>query len=145
MCCDRYAARMKTQTIINCVFAVAFVAYVVWSRNPTFDNITCKGWKVVDEDGKERIVTGTDQFGFCSVAFVDQNKKMRISAGTRASGLAGVGIFDMDGKSRIAALSFADGVVMLPTHDWESNKDAKVEDATELPKNNENLQATPNP
>lgn len=75
MCCDRYAARMKTQTIINSVFAVAFVAYVVWSRNPTFDNITCKGWKVVDEDGKERIVTGTDQFGFCSVAFVDQNKK----------------------------------------------------------------------
>ena len=136
---------MKTQTIINCVFAVAFVAYVVWSRNPTFDNITCKGLKVVDEEGKERIVTGTDQFGFCSVAFVDQNKKMRISAGTRASGLAGVGIFDMDGKSRIAALSFADGVVMLPTHDWESNKAAKVEGAAELPKNNENLQATPNP
>ena len=58
---------------------------------------------------------------------------MRISAGTRASGLAGVGIFDMDGKSRIAALSFADGVVMLPTHDWESNKDAKAEGAAALP------------
>jgi hypothetical protein len=39
----------------------------------------------------------------------------------------------MDGKSRIAALSFADGVVMLPTHDWESNKDAKAEGAAALP------------
>ena len=125
---------MKTQTIINCVFAIAFVAYVVWSRNPTFDTITCKSWKVVDEDGKERIVTGTDQFGFSSVAFVDKNKQMRISAGTRASGLAGMAIFDMEGKSRIAALSFEDGVVMLPTHDWESDKAAKSDGAAEFPK-----------
>ena len=78
-------------------------------------------------------MTGTDQFGFCSVAFVDKNKKMRISAGTRASGLAGMGIFDMDGKSRIAALSFADGVVMLPTHDWESDKADNAAGAAALP------------
>ena len=79
-------------------------------------------------------MTGTDQFGFSSVAFVDKNKQMRISAGTRASGLAGMAIFDMEGKSRIAALSFEDGVVMLPTHDWESDKAAKSDGAAEFPK-----------
>jgi len=36
---------MKTQTIINIVFAVAFVGYVVWQRNPTFDTITCNAMR----------------------------------------------------------------------------------------------------
>ena len=50
---------METQTIINIVFAVAFVGYVVWQRNPTFNQITCKGWKVMDEGGIERITAFT--------------------------------------------------------------------------------------
>jgi hypothetical protein len=99
---------METQTIINIVFAVAFVGYVVWQRNPTFGTITCKGWKVVDADGKQRIVAGThaEEAG---VAWLDRDEKVRIKAVTLADGEAGVGWFDKDEKVRINAATLADG------------------------------------
>ena len=85
---------MKTQTIINCVFAVAFVGYVVsqpfstkrFPINPTFDTITCKKWRVVDEDGKARISAGTYADGNASVLWLDKDGKVRIGAGTLADG-----------------------------------------------------------
>ena len=91
---------MKTQTIINCVFAVAFVGYVVSQLNPTFDTITCKKWRVVDKDGK-----------------------VRISAGTFADGTASVAWVDTDGKVRIDASILADGDVVLPTKDENPPKE----------------------
>ena len=140
---------MKTQTIINCVFAVAFVGYVVsqpfstkrFPINPTFDTITCKKWRVVDEDGKARISAGTFADGTASVAWFDKDVKSRITASTSADGLAavtwrdkdgqsrisagtladgnsGVQLRDKDGKRRIDATTFANGTVILPTKDF---------------------------
>ena len=85
---------MKPQTIINIVFAVAFVGYVVWQRNPTFGTITCKKWRVVDEDGK-----------------------MRIIAAALANGQAGVQWYDTERHCRITAETYADGRAYLPTKD----------------------------
>ena len=121
------------------VFAVAFVGYVVSQRNPTFGTITCKGWKVVDADGKQRIVAGThaeeagvqwlDKHGKkriaaatladgqACVAWIDRDEKVRINAATHADGQAGVAWLDKDGKARISAGMEADGTVLLPTTD----------------------------
>ena len=73
---------MKSQTIINCVFAVAFVGYVVSQRNPTFNTITCKEWKVVDADEKVRIYASTFGNGIATVHWLDKNETVRIAAGT---------------------------------------------------------------
>ena len=119
---------METQTIINIVFAVAFVGYVVSQpnpsprrveRNPTFDTITCKSWDVVDADGKKRITAFTDPDGTASVQFLDKDEKARIAAGTFAVGYASVQFLDKDEKTRIAAATYADGTVALPTKDLE--------------------------
>ncbi len=73
---------MKTQTVINIVFAVAFVGYVVSQRNPTFDKITCKTWIVVDAEGKERINAFTNSDGQASVQWNDKVGKRRIAVET---------------------------------------------------------------
>jgi len=79
---------MKTQTIINCVFAIAFIALAVIlvtprDRNPTFDTITCRGWNVVDEGGKVRIRAIVFDRGTEAVThWLDQDGDIRISAGT---------------------------------------------------------------
>ena len=89
---------METQTIINIVFAMAFVGYVVWQRNPTFNKITCKGWKVVDERGRQRITAFTSAKNECwanaAVQWLDTEGIVRIEAGTYPSGL--------DKKSRLS-------------------------------------------
>ena len=108
---------METQTIINIVFAVAFVGYVVWQRNPTFDTITCKTWDVVDADGKMRISAGTFADGEASVKCLDKDGKKRIVAATFADRNALIAVSDQDGKPRIAAATFPDGTVGLPTKD----------------------------
>ena len=108
---------METQTIINIVFAVAFVGYVVWQRNPTFDTITCKTWDVVDADGKMRISAGTFADGDASVQWFDKDGKMRITAATLADGDAWVAWLDKGGKVRIVAATVADGTALLPTQD----------------------------
>ena len=108
---------MKTQTIINCVFAVAFVSYVVWQRNPTFDTITCKTWNIVDAEGKERITAFTNSDGQASVQWHDKDDKVRIDASTFADGHAGVTWLDKYDKQRIGAFTLADGTVLFPTSD----------------------------
>ena len=136
---------MKTQTIINCVFAVAFVGYVVSQRNPTFDTITCNAWQVVDADGKARIRAATLTDGTAGVQWLDKDEKMRISTTTFPNGNAGVAWLDKDGKVRIyavtndqlqasvewldvggnvriAAATTADRSVELPTKDWNPPK-----------------------
>ena len=131
---------MKTQTFINSVFAGAFVAHVVWQRNPTFDTITCKVCNVVDEggtvrisagtaangeagvawldkDGKMRISAATNDYGQASVQWDDNEGKMRIAAGIEANGNASVQWFDKEEKMRIFAGMTGDGTVVLPTED----------------------------
>ena len=137
---------MKTQAIINIVFAVALVGYVVSQRNPTFDTITCKVWHVVDADGKERITAFTNPDGdagvqwldkdgkmrinagilfegHASVSWLEKDRKVRIGAGTLANGQAGVSWLDKDGKERISASTLADGTVELPTEDLAPPKE----------------------
>ena len=70
------------------------VAAIQPAGDATFDTITCKAWRVVDKDGKQRI-----------------------GAGTFANGQASADLTDKDGKMRIAAGTFADGTVVLPTGD----------------------------
>ena len=121
---------MKTQTIINCVFAVAFVGYVVsqpfstkrFPINPTFDTITCKEWKVVDADGKLRIAAATFANGEASVQWLDKDEKGRIKAGTFADGDANVKWRDKDEKVRIGASTDANRIVSLPTKDLNPPK-----------------------
>jgi len=108
---------MKPQTIINIVFAVAFVGYVVSQRDPTFDTITCKEWRVVDAEGKMRIMAATFADGLVGVTWFDRDEKARIMAQTDADGVAGVVWFDKDANSRIAAVILANGTVELPTED----------------------------
>ena len=122
---------MKTQTIINCVFAVAFVGYVVsqpfstkrFPINPTFDTITCKEWKVVDADGKARIRTATLTDGTAGVQWLDKDGKVRIGAATFADGNATVQWLDNEGKMRIHAGTFSNGTLILPTEDLTSPKE----------------------
>ena len=104
------------------VFAVAFVGYVLSQRNPTFGTITCKGWKVIDADGKQRIVAGThaEEAG---VQWLDKHGKKRIAAVTLADGEAGVAWLDKDGKTRIGTATLADGTVILPTEDRNPPKE----------------------
>jgi hypothetical protein len=113
---------MKTQTIINCAFAVAFVGYVVWQRNPTFDTITCKGWKVVDSEGKERITAEIFASGTSSMGWLDKDGQMRIWVVNYADGNAGMHWIDKEGKFRIASGTDADGIVYLPTKDQNPPK-----------------------
>ena len=113
-----YPSRMKPQNIINIVFVVAFVGYVVWQRNPTFGTITCKSWYVVDADGKHRIQAFTSPIdGFAGVTWSGKGGKQRITAFTDADGQASVQWYDTDRHCRIAAETYADGRAYLPTTD----------------------------
>ena len=113
---------MEIQTIINIVFAVAFIAYVVWSRNPTFGIIKCEGWEVVDKYEKTRVKAGTNEDGTAGVQWLDKDGKLRIGAATDANGEASVGWLDKDEKMRIVAGIDADGTVSLPTEDLKPPK-----------------------
>ena len=79
---DEMKRSLNRQKLLNIALASVIVAGVgVAAIQPagdaTFDTITCKAWKVVDNESK-----------------------LRISAGTDADGYAGVQWFDKDGKSR---------------------------------------------
>jgi hypothetical protein len=75
----------------------------------TFDTITCKEWKVVDTDGKLRIIATTDADGTAGVRWLDTDGKGRIAANTDADGNASVDWFDKDEMLRIFANTAADG------------------------------------
>ena len=101
---DELKASSKRQKIAIIALACVIVAGVgVAASQPagdaTFDTITCKAWRVVDKDGKQRI-----------------------GAGTFANGKAGVGLLDKDEKVRIVAKTNADGTVELPTRDLKAKK-----------------------
>ncbi len=109
--------RLLNIALLGVIVAGGFIAAVRPVGDATFDTITCKGWKVVDKDGKLRIVAATLDDGQASVALLDKQKKARISATTFADGDAGMTWRDKDEKTRIGAVTFADGTVNLPTTD----------------------------
>ena len=138
--------RFAIIALASIIVAGGFIAAVRPVGDATFDTITCKGWKVVDKDGKERITAFTNPDGQAlvrwldkdekvriaagifadgeaSVQWLDKDKKLRIKAGTFASGNAIVGWVDKDGKLRIDASTRADGTVVLPTKDLNLPKE----------------------
>ena len=121
---DEMKRSLNRQKLINIALASVIVAGVgVAAIQPvgdaTFDTITCKGWKVVDKDGKVRISATTDADGQASVWWLDKDGKSRIAAGTLADGEASVMWLDKDEKLRIAAGTNAAGTVVLPTSDFK--------------------------
>ena len=111
---DEMKRSLNRQKLINIALASVIVAGVgVAAIQPagdaTFDTITCKAWKVVDNESKLRISAGTDADGYAGVQWFDKDGKSRIVARTFADGEAGVSWLDKDGKQRIAARTLADG------------------------------------
>ena len=111
---DEMKRSLNRQKLINIALASVIVAGVgVAAIQPvgdaTFDTITCKAWKVVDNESKVRISAGTDADGEAGVSWWDKDGKQRIAARTLADGYAGVGWLDKDGKLRIGAATRSDG------------------------------------
>ena len=109
--------RFAIVTLASILAGSALIGAVRPAGDATFDTITCKGWKVVDKDGKVRISAGTLADGNASVGCNDRDGKVRISATTMANGTASVAWADKDGKVRIGAGTEADGTVRYPTKD----------------------------
>ena len=124
---DELKASSKRQKIaiiaLACVIVAGVgVAAIQPAGDATFDTITCKAWKVVDNESKLRISAGTDADGYAGVQWFDKDGKSRIVARTVADGDAGVSWWDKDGKKRIAARTLADGIASVVWLD----KDEKV-------------------
>ena len=102
---DELKASLKRQKIAIIAFAIVAVFFAVKPHGV----ITCDGWRVVDKDGKVRIVAATDADGEAGVAWYDKDGKVRIGAATYADGQACVQWLDKDEKQRITASTLADG------------------------------------
>ena len=100
--------RFAIIALAGIIVAGGFVAAVRPAGDATFDTITCKQWKVVDAEGKERITAFTNPDGMAGVTWNDKDGKKRIAAGTLA-GQASVQWFDKDEKMRIEALTHDNG------------------------------------
>jgi uncharacterized protein YodC (DUF2158 family) len=87
----------------------------------TFDTITCTTWRVVDKDGKIRIVATTLPGGTTRVTWVDKDGKKRISAGEERDGAASVRWFDKESKERISAYAESDGNACVEWYDKRGN------------------------
>ena len=69
----------------------ALIGAVRPAGDATFDTITCKDWRVVDNDGKVRIHACATADGGAEVVWRDKDGKGRIIAVTTADGSAAVG------------------------------------------------------
>ena len=82
-----YRAPMELQTQIDELKAeVAQLKALLNGGDARFGTITCKEWRVVDEDGKMRISAATSADGDAGVVLADKDGKMRIHAATDADG-----------------------------------------------------------
>ena len=105
-----YDAAMELQTQIDELKAeVAKLKALLNGGNPRFGTITCKEWRVIDENDNDRITATTYADGTAGVDWLDKDGKGRIAATTYADGHANVLWMDKDGKARISAATEADG------------------------------------
>jgi len=109
--------RFAIIALAGIIVAGAFVAAVRPVGDATFDKITCKGWKVVDGDGKQRIAAATLAGGQAFVHLFDTDRKLRISAETFDDGTAGVKWYDKEEKVRIKTSTFAEGDAIVQWRD----------------------------
>jgi len=124
---QKQQAGMKRQrfaiiALAGIIVAGGFVAAVRPAGDATFDTITCKGWKVVDKDGKIRINASTLANGDATVQLRDKDRKIRIDASTNANGSARMTWSDKDGNMRIDAATLTDGTASVTWID----KDGKM-------------------
>ena len=90
--------RVFNLALVGTAIAATTVAAVRPASDVTFDTVTCKKWKVVDDDGKTRISAGTKADGRASVTWYDKDSKERIKAGTWADGTANLPTIDLKPK-----------------------------------------------
>ena len=114
--------RLLNIALLGVIVAGGFIAAVRPAGDAAFDTITCKEWKVVDKDGKWRIMASTLANGYAGVTWFDKDGNVRIAADTFADGNAGVAWLDKDGKARIDAATAVDGTACVIWHD----KDGKT-------------------
>ena len=113
---------LRRQRLFNlALVGIAIAAVTVAATRPvgdaTFNTVTCTSWKLVDNEGKERISASTLADGSAGMKWVDNEGIVRITAFTMAGGSASIIMADKDGKVRIGAGTNPDGTVKLPTKD----------------------------
>jgi hypothetical protein len=86
-----------------------------------FDTVTCKAWKLVDNDGKVRMFANTSDSD-AGMVWTDKNGRVRMRAVTCINGQAGIGWHDTDGNGRMIVKTEADGLADMAWYD----KDGKV-------------------
>ena len=121
--------RFAIIALAGIIVAGGFIAAVRPVGDATFDTITCKGWKVIDAEGKERITAFTlASGGYAGLMWFDKEGKVRITASSHANGEASVIWSDKDEKNRISAATLANGQASV---DWlDKNGKLRVNAAT---------------
>jgi hypothetical protein len=87
--------------------------FILGATQGTPDELTLRKLVIVDSDGKERIVAGTNSIGLVGLVYTDSDGKNRIGVGTASDGSASLIHYDRDEKMRIAAATFPDGYASL--------------------------------
>jgi hypothetical protein len=101
--------RFAIVALASVLTSIALIGAVRPVGDAAFDTITCKAWKVVDKDGKDRILASTTPEGAAGVVWVDRDEKLRIAVATGPDGKASVAWVDKYGKGRISAGTYPDG------------------------------------
>ena len=121
--------RFAIVALAGIIVAGGFIAAVRPEGDATFDKISCKGWKVVDGLGKDRIIASTLSNGTSGVEWHDQSGLFRIGVATLPDGVATIQCNDNAGKPRISTATSADGIVALTWRD--KNGKARICAATD--------------
>ena len=121
--------RLLNIALLGIIVAGGFIAAVRPVGDATFDTITCKGWKVVDSQGKDRIIASTLSNGTSGVEWHDQSGLFRIGVATLPDGVATIQCNDNAGKPRITTATSADGIAALTWRD--KNGSARICTATD--------------
>lgn len=101
--------RLFNLALVGVAVAAATVAAVRPAGDATFDTVTCNAWKLIDKDGKNRILAGTLANGSSAVYWYDKDGKTRIGASTMADGSASITLCDKNGTARIGAATSVEG------------------------------------
>ena len=110
---QRYSITALAAVIVGGTLVVAMRP----AGNATFDTVTCKGWAVVDKDGKMRISATTTANGEAGMEWSDTYGKKRMGASTLADGAAGMTWLDTNGKKRMVAGTDPDGEAGMMWYD----------------------------
>ena len=113
--------RIAIFTLVGLLTGIALIGAARPVGDATFDTITCKKWKVVDNDGKVRIEAVTND-GAALLVLSDTGGKPRICANTNADGTAGMVWLDKNKKARIATAITSDGEAGTTWIDVDGNQ-----------------------